>query len=373
METLHRLQYLRGLAALVVVLSHALIKLDRICEIQGWPALGLSVDGTFGVDIFFVISGFLMCTTAASEFGARGSVGRFVARRILRIVPLYWLFILIEVALRIANPSAAGQSFGPQEVLLSLLFIPYGLQDGIFRPVVGLGWSLDYEMLFYAVFAFGLLVRRDLGLVLISSALGLLVLAGHAAQPGGTLAVAWSAPILLEFLLGVGLGRLYLLARERGWSLRLPAPFVAAIALVVLENLLFPANDREALGWRPLHWTLAALIVAVNAFAAPDRKAEAAWPGRLLRALGDSSYSLYLSHPVTLTVTARIWITLGFGPGSLPAYFVLAVLASVGAGWLVHLLVEKPLLARLMGRRAPPGSRPDRRSAGLLARERPVG
>lgn len=372
METLHRLQYLRGLAALVVVLSHALMKLDRIAEIQGWPPLGLSIDGTFGVDIFFVISGFLMCTTAAPEFGASGAVGRFILRRVIRIVPLYWLFILVEVGLRVANPAAAGQRFGSEEVLLSLAFIPYGLQDGIFRPVVGLGWSLDYEMLFYAIFAFGLILRRDVGLVLISAALGLLVLVGHAGQPSGTLAVAWTAPILLEFLLGVGLGRLYLLARERGWSLRLPAPFLLAIALVVLESLLLPANDREALGWRPLHWALAAMIVALTAFAAPNRHAEASAAGRLLRALGDSSYSLYLSHPVTLTVTARIWITLGFGEASLPAYFALAVLASVAVGWLVHLAVEKPLLARLMGRRAPPGSRPGD-GVSLVPRERLVG
>ena len=361
METLHRLQYLRGLAALTVVLSHGLIKLDRICEIQGWPAPKLSVDGTFGVDIFFVISGFLMCTTAAAEFGTAGASARFLMRRALRIVPLYWLFIFVEVALRLANPAAAGPRFGPPDVLLSMAFIPYGLQDGIFRPVVGLGWSLDYEMFFYALFAGGLLLRRDAGLLVIALALGLLVVAGHVGEPTGTVTVAWSAPVLLEFLIGVGLGRLYLLARERDWSLRLRAPFVIAVLLVVAENLFFPADDHAALGWRPLHWGLAALIVAINVFAPPDRSAEKAWAGGLLRALGDSSYSLYLSHPAVMTVTARIWMVLGFD--SLTAYFVLAVAAALGTGWLVHVWIERPLLSRLMGRRAPPGSRPSRHVA----------
>ncbi len=370
METLHRLQYLRALAALTVVLSHGLIKLDRICEIQGWPVLGLSIDGTFGVDIFFVISGFLMCTTASGEFGAQGAAVRFLTRRIIRIVPLYWLFIFVEVALRTANPGAAGQSFGPTEVLLSLAFIPYGLQDGIFRPVVGVGWSLDYEMFFYALFACGLLLRREAGLVLIALALVLLVTLGQRSEPSGTIAVAWSAPVLLEFLFGVGLGRLYLAGRERGWSLPLQAPFVMAVLIVVSENLWFPADDRHALGWRPLHWALAVLIVAINAFAQPDRRTETSWSGRVLQALGDSSYSLYLSHPVVLTITARIWITLGLG--ALPVYYVLAVLASLGAGWLVHVWIEKPLLARLMGRRAPPGSRPGQPTA-FVTQGRAVG
>ena len=372
METLQRLQYLRGLAALVVVLSHGLIKLDRICEMKGWPALGLSLDGTFGVDVFFVISGFLMCTTASGEFGKAGAVGRFLLRRIIRIVPLYWLFILIEVALRIAKPDAAGQQFGPTEVLLSLAFIPYGLQDGIFRPVVGLGWSLDYEMFFYAIFALGLLVRRDLGLVLIALGLGLLVLAGQVARPSGTIAVAWSAPILLEFLLGVGIGRLYLVARERGWSLPLRWPFLITVLIVVLENRFIPADDSEALGWRPLHWGLAALVVAINALAPPDRAAEVTPIARVLRMIGDSSYSLYLSHPVVLTVTARLWVMLGFGRETLPVYFVLAVLATLVVGWGVHRWIEKPFLALLMGRRAPPGSRPTDGDPRLLPEGRPV-
>ena len=360
MDTLHRLQYLRALAALTVVVSHALMKLYRICEIQGWPAIGLKVDGTFGVDVFFVISGFLMCTTAAGEFGREGATGRFLLRRIVRIVPLYWLFILVEVALRIAKPDAAGQHFGPTEVALSLAFIPYGLQDGIFRPVVGLGWSLDYEMFFYAIFAAGMLLRRDAGLILVSLALALLVLVGQVTQPSGTIAVAWTAPLLLEFGLGVGLGRLYLFARERGWALQLQWPFLAAILIVVAENVFAPASDLEALGWRPLHWGLATLIVALNALAAPDRAGETSAAGRLLRVLGDASYSIYLSHPVILTATARIWMALGLGRNWLPLYFVLALLACAFGGWLVHRFVEKPLLARMMGRRAPPGSRPGR-------------
>jgi peptidoglycan/LPS O-acetylase OafA/YrhL len=358
LDTLHRLQYLRALAALTVVVSHALMKLDRICEIQGWPALGLKVDGTFGVDVFFVISGFLMCTTAAGEFGREGAPGRFLLRRIVRIVPLYWLFVLVEVALRIAKPDAAGQHFGPTEVALSLAFIPYGLQDGIFRPVVGLGWSLDYEMFFYAIFAVGLLLRRDAGLIFVSLALALLVLVGKVLQPSGTIAVAWTAPLLLEFGLGVGLGRLYLFALERGWTLPLPWPFLAAILIVVAENVFAPVNDLEALGWRPLHWGLATLIVALNALATPDHAGENSAAGRLLRVLGDASYSLYLSHPVILTVTARVWMALGPGRDWLALYFVLALVACALGGWLVHCFVEKPLLARMMGRRAPPGSRP---------------
>lgn len=350
METIHRLQYLRALAAMLVVLSHGLIKIDRICEIQGWAQPGWRIDGTFGVDIFFVISGFLMCTTAAGEFGAAGASARFMMRRLIRIVPLYWLFIATEVALQAIRPDAAGAGFGLPEVLLSLTFVPYDLQDGIFRPVVGLGWSLDYEMLFYAIFACGLVFRRDLGIAMIGLALVGLVGVGEAAQPANSAAAAWTSPILIEFLLGVALGRLYLLARERNWSLPLPWPFAVSIALVIVELAMFPGRDVESLGWRPHHWGWAALIVAINAFSAPDRAFEASFAGRVLKALGDSSYSLYLSHVLVLTVTARIWITLGFGPDWLPVYFALAVLATLPAAWLLYRWLERPMIRALTAR-----------------------
>ncbi|HMO28203.1 acyltransferase [Enterovirga sp.] len=353
METLHRLQYLRGLAAFLVVLSHALIKLDRICEIQGWPPLGLRIDGTFGVDIFFVISGFLMSTTAAREFGAGGAPSRFLLRRVIRIVPLYWLFVAIEVALRIIRPEAAGARFGAGDVLLSLAFIPYGLDGGIFRPVVGLGWSLDYEMFFYVIFAAGLVLRRDAGLALICAGLLGLVLVGGAAQPANTAAVAWTAPLLLEFMFGMLLGRLSLAMRERGWFLPVRWPFLLAIGLVILETTFFPGSDLEALGWRPLHWLLAALIVALAALTAPDRNFESSAPGRLLKGVGDSSYSLYLFHALVLTVTARLWMTLGLGRDWLPVYFVLAVLATLPAAWLLYLYVERPVTRALTVRLAP--------------------
>ncbi|TDR94467.1 acyltransferase family protein [Enterovirga rhinocerotis] len=347
MGTIHRLQYLRGLAAMLVVLSHGLIKVDRICEIQGWPQPGLRIDGTFGVDIFFVISGFLMCVTASGEFGQPGATGRFMLRRVIRIVPLYWLFIAIEVLLRVIKPDAAGTPFGATEVLLSMLFIPYGLQDGMFRPVVGLGWSLNYEMFFYSLFALGLVLRRDLGLLVIGLGMIGLVGLGHATQPEGTIAVAWTAPLLLEFLLGVGLGRLYLAARQRGRLLPIPYPFVIAIGLAVIEMTFFPGTDSEALGWRPLHWGVAGLIVAVNVFAIPDRRFEQTRLALFLKAVGDSSYSLYLGHGLVLTITARIWITLGFGREWLPAYFVLAVLSTIPAAWLLYRWIERPVTAAL--------------------------
>ena len=348
MAKLHRLQALRGFAALAVVATHALTKLDRVAELSGRPATGWTLDGTFGVDIFFVISGFIMVHTTGAEFGRAGAPLRFLARRAWRIVPLYWLFTLIEFGLKVVRPEAAGAPAGPRELALSLAFIPYGLHDGIFRPVHQLGWTLDFEMAFYAVFALGLFLRPRYGLVLVAALLSGMVLAGTLGRPETATAVAWTSPILVEFLLGGALALGYRAMRARGVTLAVPAPLAIIAAVIVAENAvwLWLGGGEAALGWRPAQWIAATGIVAIAVLAPAPRPS--GW-GRALERLGDSSYSLYLCHPLVLTIAARVWMALVPDPRLALAFLPAALVACVAAGWVVHRVIERPLL-RFAGR-----------------------
>jgi exopolysaccharide production protein ExoZ len=127
---LKSIQILRAAAALGVLLDHA----------GRWLDVAPIVDiGAAGVDLFFVISGFIMVYTSERLFGQTGAPQRFLARRIIRIVPLYWTLTAFAALVLFG--------FGPN-TLGSYLFIP--THRG---PILTVGWTLNYEMMFYSLFA----------------------------------------------------------------------------------------------------------------------------------------------------------------------------------------------------------------------------
>jgi exopolysaccharide production protein ExoZ len=135
------IQYLRALAALTVLVSHALY----------WPLESrneaLLITGRLGVEIFFVLSGFII--TVIGGEGRFGPVA-FARNRIMRIVPMYWLATFLVVALATASPSSFRTTVPTIEGMIkSLLFIPSDVPKA---PLLGLGWTLDYEACLYLVF-----------------------------------------------------------------------------------------------------------------------------------------------------------------------------------------------------------------------------
>ena len=191
--TLYSIQYLRAFAALLVVFHHARIPLpwlyDPLAEYKGLA---------FGVDIFFVISGFVMYSAAKSE-----NVVEFLRRRIVRIVPLYWI---ATITLFLLSEKRNILSIGSDKFLhiaKSLLFIPHwnlGFPSEIW-PYLVPGWTLNYEMFFYFIFAVGLAFRKIEGIV--SAGILLLVLIGAVYCPSGAIASTYTSPMLLEFLFGI--------------------------------------------------------------------------------------------------------------------------------------------------------------------------
>lgn len=300
---------LRGVAATMVVLHHALYAFPN----NGWPQFGPA-----GVDIFFVISGFVMCLTtqaapAGHLIGRSRQAAEFGWRRILRIVPLYWLAILWTARHQLGNPA----------VLKDLLFIPRAnpATPGLIRPVLNQGWTLNFEMLFYVIFAVGMLFGRVRFLIV---ALGLVMLASLTALGfGGTAATFYSNSIVLEFGFGILLFRFQ---RFPAWS---RATYLAILALgfVLLAE-----------GWghgpRAVSTGLPALLIVWSSL-----KACEGWlKSRFLVLLGDASYAIYLFH----------WASFGALKPLVHAFpqdqnlLILAhVIVGVNAGIAVHLVVEK--------------------------------
>jgi exopolysaccharide production protein ExoZ len=135
------IQAIRGLAALAVVYFHT----------AHAPSTG-----AFGVDVFFVLSGCIM----AMLMEAQQSPGDFLRRRLIRIAPLYALMTTAAFAVSLAVPSlrTSGNLPSISDYIKSLLFIPSQTASGTIVPVLGPGWSLNYEMMFYAICAAALFV-----------------------------------------------------------------------------------------------------------------------------------------------------------------------------------------------------------------------
>jgi peptidoglycan/LPS O-acetylase OafA/YrhL len=344
LSQLHGIQALRAIAAFMVAVHH--VQYDAVALAQRSGAVfqpSTVLPWMAGVDIFFVVSGFIMVHASAGLFGRPGGARTFLERRIARIVPLYWaattLFLLIGLALPAVLNSGV-PSFA--QIAASYLFWPSASTVGLVQPVYSLGWTLNYEMLFYVLFAAGLLLPARLTLAAVAAALAILVgaeaLAGPLPLPFGF----WGQPIVLEFAAGMGLALLW-----RG-GLRLGHTARAAVAAAGVATLLFGPHLAPGGAWSNLAVHGSAAVLLVLAAASGAARSEPSLPVRALSAVGDASYALYLVHPFVIRGLREVFVHAGLGS---PGLFIgLALAGAVLAALAVHHGFERPATAWLRRR-----------------------
>ena len=339
---------LRAFAALFVVVTHALHEVREMLEARGMHFDDKIYPGDFGVDIFFIISGFIMVFVSRDAFGSAGASLSFVVRRVARVAPLYWIMTLVVVAIVMVAPQLMDNGTkDPVHWLGSFLFIPVERPtDGLVRPLLGIGWTLQYEMSFYFLFAIALVWPIKQAVPGILAAIVLIVLAGLILQPANAQLKFWSDPIMLEFAAGVALGWVYLkgyrLDHQRFWGLMYWGLLILAFA---------PAFTQELEIWRVVYYGIPAFVIMVACTLTRDLDRRPI-PSALI-SLGASSYALYLTHPFVLGGLKVVWVKLGMlelvNPMLMPWVFVagsLVICAFVGHG--VHRLVEFPITRILM-------------------------
>ena len=319
------IQYLRGIAALMVAAHHAR---HYFPDVATWSSFG-----SRGVDIFFVISGFIMAHTTASYRVADGRVSQtvdFVLKRFVRVVPLYWIALLWTGKRTFVNGEISA------DALKDFAFIPHfhAIYTGSIFPSLVPGWTINYEVFFYLLFAISMLFGRRRYWVLFSvmSCLILLGLLDWKSAAG----IFYTSNILLEFLLGI---ITYWLvwrrpaAGSRLWSMLFT---LAGFALLAIEN----GDMNRGL----LDGPFAALIVGSVVLWAQGLKLD--W----LRAIGDASYAIYLFHLASFWIAGAVLHSVKVeDPSPLNIALVLAthLAIAVGAGLLIHRLLERPLLQLL--------------------------
>ncbi len=302
MERLPNVQILRAIAAMMIVVHHCGIETARLAAKSGGGPLFNEEPWGSGVPIFFAISGFIMVVTSAHSFGSPGAAFDFMRRRIIRIVPLYWLVTTVGLGALLAMPSfmkVLPNDYG--YIISSYLFWPAIRLTGDVRPLATPGWTLNLEMFFYVVFAVGLLFPRRVGLPFLFASLGLLVAARVAGLFSGVVLNFWGDPIVLGFLSGAALGVVY----NRGF--RLSGRAAAALAIVSFAVLwqVDVSGPEDSLFARFAFAAPSAFVLAGFALGPQlDERWRFWWPALIV---GDASYSLYLVHEFVLRPIYLVW------------------------------------------------------------------
>jgi exopolysaccharide production protein ExoZ len=337
--TLRSLQVLRGLAASLVVISHiAKQENENWLGVHIMYAPAISV-GHIGVFAFFVISGFIMYLTAGADFGKPNASAIFLVKRIARIVPLYWICTALAVALPL---TLFWRPVSPLGFALSCLFLPDTTNLPTLYPVLPVGWTLNFEMLFYIVFGACLMLPRYLGLLAITLIFiypgpQLLYLAKF--SPVLHLAQWWAQRPIMLFAIGIWLG----VAAERFGRGRSGFPLGFSIAVAIFVAAPIVMLVRQIPDHEILEMAISAAVVALCVL---TRDIPATGLTRPLINLGDASYSLYLTHTVVLGLLSAAWLKV-VGAAHPIAFGAVALVFSSGVAWLVHLYAERPLTVLL--------------------------
>ena len=334
--TLHGVQLVRGIAAVMVVLFH----IGRMLLYKtGADITRFTCAGAAGVDLFFVVSGFIMVyTTTDRDF----SLSAFLYRRVIRVVPLYWLMTLLVAGLALSAPAGLfAYHLDRINFAAAFVFFPtYDAKGEIFPPLTQ-GWTLVYEMFFYFALAAASSALYRYRILILIGLFCFLIFIGLVSRSHNAALITYTDPILFEFLLGSVAAKLLL-----GNRLHLGANTAVALIVIGTVALLAGSVFADAPRLRVLFWGIPALLVVVGTVAAEGFLDFGAW--RILQAIGDSSYSLYLSHALVLSGAglilriepARIW-------GGVPLVPFFCAL-SVAVGWLCWRYIERPMTLSLI-------------------------
>jgi exopolysaccharide production protein ExoZ len=336
---LYNLHVLRVVAALGVVYFHLTSE------------AGLDLDaniGSRGVDVFFVISGFIIAYIGSSK------PDQFFVRRVIRVVPFYWAATLFVFAIVLVFPNVL-RTTRPDWVHLgySLLFIPHETAYGGDVPTLVLGWSLNFEMLFYVCFALSLRISpRWSPLVCAGFILGI-VLAVHSFATTSTILSFYGRPIVLEFIYGIGVFYIFKaclphvdqLARLGALKLGLAVVLVAAFVVLCLGEYHGGWGlPRHVIAGVPSFFIVLSALLLEKFYGITTKN-------KLIYLLGEASYIVYLVHPYIIYTVLRVVVRHHAVPTFAIAPLIVTLLALTSAiSVMIHLWFEKPVMAYLRKR-----------------------
>jgi exopolysaccharide production protein ExoZ len=279
--TLISIQLLRAIAALSVVYVHCTHK-------EGY--YNLPSFGHFGVDIFFVISGFIIAYMVSKN------TDHFLIKRIIRIVPLYFLVTIAIVLTSMEPINLINKTISVSDFIRSILFIPpeSGNKDS---PIIGQGWTLNYEMFFYAIMYLCIIFTKKYLTIVCLSILALIIIGLNLLNPANYIMAYYKNSISLEFIYGIALYHFYKYVNTSKISFNKTAKVIILLSLAIISYGFLAFNDfakfishREYL----FDGIPALILVASILFLEENIK-----PAKIILfgiKLGEASYAMYLIH-----------------------------------------------------------------------------
>ncbi len=327
-QTLYSLQFLRAIAVLLVVFSHIRHKQDVAAPL-GYQWLDWFSIGEYGVDIFFVISGFIIAYISPEGRRNALDVLNFMMRRIIRIMPLYYTVTLIALAVWLVRPEMVNSSAPEMTVILPSFFLWPTEGRFLFQT----GWTLSYEMYFY--FLFGLtLFLGALQYRVLAAYLALSVLAGVLFQFRQPVLALMTNHHLAEFLAGYVFFKMA--SGQIGRHVRLGLALIAMGSALIISHIFMQGSVLSPL----YHWGIPAMmlvfgfLLSEGAFKIPP----------LFLKMGDSSYSIYLTHALVLPVLTKAWYAIfpQTALGNL-GFVVYGLVATIVIGFISYRFYEIPV------------------------------
>lgn len=342
---IYNLHLLRAVAAAMVVVHHA-----RDGLTPAFPDAGQVVVGAAGVDLFFVLSGVVITLAERERVGAPGA---FALRRAIRVVPMYWLALAVVGLMLVAGFSPVGVQATDATItnmLRSMFFVPFERAHGAVMPLLGLGWTLNYEAFFYAIFASLMFVHPNQRPATLIAVMVTLVGLGTVLHPPGVAWAFYTNPILLEFAAGVGLAHLWTRFRHPSQAdVILGAGLLGVGVALLLWNANFEAFE-QLMPARVLVFGVPATFCVAGAMLLERGGCFARGP--LVMLLGAASFMLYLFHVIVLQCLDVVCRAIGIPLNTAEAVIGMAVagfLLSHLVAILIHLRIEIPLTALLRG------------------------
>lgn len=320
------IQILRFLAATSVVFFHALGAGKAYLHADKSFLFEFFAHGYLGVDLFFVISGFIIYHTTHKSHRRAGA---FLVRRFERIVPLYWAATLALILIAIISPSSFKDIgwINRNDIAKSLLFVTF--TDG-HSPIVFQGWSLEFEMFFYLCVAAILLWRETAWSALIV-AFSLSTVLGCVLPIANNYYIFFTSSLILEFVLGIIISKFICKNLSSYW-------FAFAVCCAVCATLITElSSNRIILGGIPSAMVVTLAVYLEGRIIIPYRLEQA------LVILGDASYSIYLMQAFTVSLICKLWVR-WMPAGKLDLLIPFIVIMTVLAGLTVHIFVERPML-----------------------------
>ncbi|AJC80038.1 acyltransferase 3 protein [Rhizobium etli bv. phaseoli str. IE4803] len=337
------IQMLRAVAAILVVVHHTLRAytnhapgymrdLTESAFAFPWFRDGLGS----GVDIFFIISGFIMVYVSRDHAEGQKSPMDFLRLRAERIYPPYIIATIFLIFLVFASTRTLPSDYSLWRISASLTLLPSFDANGLVQPILGVGWTLSYEMYFYLSFAVALAIGRQRYMPVLSAIIAVAWLVASMINSSSALGVFFANPITFEFLFGCWIAFFYQANKlPRFHPLFI---FPAIVSIIAAMYLHLPGV------WRPIYWGLPGAVIFIAVLSLQDNQNTFR---RIVVFLGDASYSIYLIHILVIYyVAARFYpklISLGL-VASIDQAVLMTSAACICFGVLYHLIVEKKII-----------------------------